>query len=58
MRLAAGYSSFNSGNNRSQGLSNDNFLAAYSKSPFGLPNPDEFNANLAPNSTQYISQFP
>ncbi|MEO1184979.1 MAG: hypothetical protein AAFX46_09865, partial [Cyanobacteria bacterium J06636_27] len=58
MRLARGYSSFNSGNNRSQGLNNNNFLAAYSKSPFALPNPDKLNANLAPNSTQYISQFP
>ncbi|MBV6628221.1 MAG: hypothetical protein KI793_35765, partial [Rivularia sp. (in: Bacteria)] len=58
MRLAAGYNSFDSGNNRTQGLNSNNFLAAYSKSPFALPNPDNLNANLAPNSTQYISQFP
>ncbi|MGB3653864.1 MAG: hypothetical protein WBA41_21990, partial [Rivularia sp. (in: cyanobacteria)] len=55
MKLAATYNSF-TGDNRNQDP-NNNFLAAYSKSPFALPNP-ELNPNLAPNSTQYISQFP
>lgn len=35
-----------------------NQIASYSQSPFALPNPEGLNANLTPNSTQYISQFP
>jgi hypothetical protein len=57
-RLAAGYNSFNSEDNRNQELNNNNMQLSYSKSAFGLPNLDNLNPNLAPNSTQYISQFP
>ncbi len=58
MRLAAGYNSFNSVDNRNQEFPGSNLLASYSKYPFGLPNIEALNPNLAPNSTQYISQFP
>ncbi|MGF1676734.1 MAG: hypothetical protein ACFCUV_24105 [Rivularia sp. (in: cyanobacteria)] len=70
MKLAAGYNPFLSGDNRNQKLdiinsnnisnitNNTNLLASYSQSPFALPNPESLNPNLAPNSTQYISQFP
>ncbi|MEM7713096.1 MAG: TonB-dependent receptor [Cyanobacteria bacterium P01_A01_bin.68] len=58
MTLAAGYNSFNSGDNRNQEFPSNNILASYSKSPFALPQPENLNPNLAPNSTQYISQFP
>ncbi|MBE9216007.1 hypothetical protein IQ247_25655 [Plectonema cf. radiosum LEGE 06105] len=58
IKLAAGYNSFY-GDNRNQKLTNTtNLLASYSQSPFALPNPESLNPNLAPNSTQYISQFP
>ena len=58
MKLATGYNSFNSGDNHKQELNSNNLLASYSKSPFALPKPDTLNPNLAPNSTEYISQFP
>ncbi|MBF2017578.1 MAG: hypothetical protein IGS23_20710 [Rivularia sp. T60_A2020_040] len=61
MKLAAGDNSFISGDNRNQKLdiiNSNNLLASFSQSPFGLPNPESLNPNLAPNSTQYISQFP
>ncbi|NJO63765.1 MAG: hypothetical protein HC836_37955 [Richelia sp. RM2_1_2] len=66
MKLAAGYNSFY-GDNRNQKLdiinsnnstNSTNLLASFSQSPFALPNPESLNPNLAPNSTQYISQFP
>ncbi|MGB3639409.1 MAG: hypothetical protein WBA39_17810, partial [Rivularia sp. (in: cyanobacteria)] len=58
MKIAALYNSFNSGDNRNQEFRSNNLLASYSKSPFGLPNLENLNPNLAPNSTEYISQFP
>ncbi len=57
-RLAAGYNSFNSEDNRNQEFPNNNILVSYSKSPFALPNLETLSPNLAPNSTEYISQFP
>ena len=58
VKLAAGYSSFNSGDNRNQELNNTNLLASYSKSPFALPNPEGLNPSLSPLSIPYLSQFP
>ena len=58
MKLAQRYNSFNSGDSQDRELNRNNILAVYSKSPFGLPQPENLNPNLAPNSTQYISQFP
>ncbi len=58
VKLAAGYSSFNSGDNRNQELNNTNLLASYSKSPFALPNPEGLNPSLSPLSIPFLSQFP
>ena len=58
VKLAARYSSFNSGDNRNQELNNTNLLAAYSKSPFALPNPETLNPSFSPLSIPYLSQFP
>ncbi len=56
MKLAAIYNSF-TGDNRNQDP-NNNLLAAYSKSPFALPNPDNLNPSFSPLSIPYLSQFP
>ncbi|WP_414621401.1 hypothetical protein [Calothrix sp. CCY 0018] len=58
VKLAARYSSFNSGDNRNQELNNTNLLASYSKSPFALPNPEGLNPSFSPLSIPYLSQFP
>jgi hypothetical protein len=58
IKLAAEYNSFNSRDNQNQELNSNNILASYSKSPFGLPQPENLNPNFTPVSNQYISQFP
>lgn len=58
VKLAARYSSFNSGDNRNQELNSNNILAAYSKSPFGLPNLEGLTPSDSPLSIPYLSQFP
>ncbi len=58
VKLAARYSSFNSGDNSNQELNNTNLLASYSKSPFALPNTEGLNPSFSPLSIPYLSQFP
>ena len=58
VKLATAYSSFNSGDNRDRELNSNNILAAYSKSPFGLPNLEGLTPSDSPLSIPYLSQFP